>query len=123
MQTSDYLELPYHRIIQPDESGFWSARVLELDGVFSEGETAAVAAENLNVAMGLWIEHEIEAGNAIPKPWGATRSGDIRLRLPRSLHADAALRAKIEGVSINYLIATALTTYLSQPAGSEKKAS
>ena len=41
--------------------------------------------------------------------------GDIRLRLPRSLHASAALRAKIEGVSLNYLIATAVTSYLSQP--------
>jgi predicted RNase H-like HicB family nuclease len=116
MQTTDYLALPYHRIIQPDESGYWSARVLELDGVFSEGDTAAEAAENLNVAMGLWIDHELAAGHAIPRPWGANRSGDIRLRLPRSIHANAALRAKVEGVSLNYLIATAVTAYLSQPA-------
>ena len=32
MQTADYLELPYHRVIQPDKSGYWSAHVLELDG-------------------------------------------------------------------------------------------
>ena len=57
--VSEYLDLPYHRVIQPDESGFWSAHVLELDGVFSEGETAAEAAENLGLAMGLWIEHEL----------------------------------------------------------------
>ena len=68
MQTADYLELPYHRIVQPDEGGFWSAHVLELDGVFSEGATAAEAAENLNVAMGLWIETELEAGHSIAKP-------------------------------------------------------
>lgn len=122
MQATDYLELPYHRVIQPDESGYWSARVLELDGVFSEGETAAEAAENLNIAMGLWIDHELAEGHAIPRPWGATRSGDIRLRLPRSLHANAALRAKIEGVSLNYLIATAVTAYLSQPAAPQERA-
>ncbi len=116
METADYLELPYHRIIQPDESGCWSAHVLELDGVFSEGDTAAEAAENLNVAMGLWIDHELATGHSIPQPWGADRSGDIRLRLPGSLHADAAMRAKVEGVSLNYLIGTALTAYLSQPA-------
>ena len=116
MQTADYLDLPYHRVIQPDEGGYWSAHVLELDGVFSEGESAAEAAENLNVAMGLWIDHELAEGHAIPQPWGANRSGDIRLRLPKSLHANAALRARIEGVSLNYLIATALTAYLSQPA-------
>ena len=122
MQTTDYLELPYHRVIQPDESGLWSAHVLELDGVFSEGETAAEAAENLNLAMGLWIDHELAEGHDIPRPWGANRSGEIRLRLPRSLHATAALRAKIEGVSLNYLIATALTAYLSQPTISQEKA-
>lgn len=93
-----------------------------MDGVFSEGETAAEAAENLNIAMGLWVDHELTAGHRLPKPWGANRSGDIRLRLPRSLHANAALRAKIEGVSLNYLVATALTAYLSQPATPEEKA-
>ena len=74
MQTADYLQLPYHRIIQPDRSGYWSAHVLELDGVFSEGESAAEAAENLNVAMGLWIDHELAEGHPIPQ-WGADRSG------------------------------------------------
>ena len=122
MQTADYLQLPYHRIIQPDRSGYWSAHVLELDGVFSEGESAAEAAENLNVAMGLWVDHELAAGHSIPGPWGGNRSGDIRVRLPRSLHANAALRAKIEGVSLNYLIATALTAYLSQPVAAGEAA-
>ncbi len=68
MDTADYVELPYHRVIRPDESGYWSAHVLELDGVYSEGETAAQAAENLNVAMGLWIVHELVEGHAIPRP-------------------------------------------------------
>ena len=68
MQTTDLLDLPYHRVIQPDESGYWSAGVLELDGVFSEGASAAEAAENLNVAMGLWIDHELAEGHPIPKP-------------------------------------------------------
>lgn len=68
MRATDYLQLPYHRVVQRDESGFWSAHVLELDGVFSEGETAAQAAENLNVAMRLWIDHELATGHAIPSP-------------------------------------------------------
>ena len=74
MQLADYLKLPYHRIIRPDESGYWSARVLELDGVLSEGETVAEAAENLNVAMGLWIDHVLAQGRAIATPVG-TPSG------------------------------------------------
>ena len=72
MQPADYLRLPYHRIIEPDESGYWSSHVVELDGVFSEGETAVQAAENLNVAMELWIDHELAEGHAIPGPWAAS---------------------------------------------------
>ena len=70
MQPADYLRLPYHRIIEPDEAGYWSARVPELDGVFSEGKTAAEAAQNLNAAMALWIHHELADGHHLPKPQG-----------------------------------------------------
>ena len=68
MQATDYLKLPYRRVVREDASGYWSACVLELDGVFSEGATASAAVGNLNVAMGLWIDHELAAGRAIPKP-------------------------------------------------------
>ena len=119
--VAEYLELPYHRVIQPDESGLWSAHVLELDGVFSEGETAEEVARNLNVAMGLWIEHELAHDHSIPEPWGGgERSGDLRVRMPRSLHARAATRAKIEGVSLNYLVVTALAEYMERPAAASE---
>lgn len=119
--VAEYLELPYHRVIQPDESGLWSAHVLELDGVFSEGESAEEAAHNLNVAMGLWIEHELALDHAIPEPWAAgERSGDLRVRMPRSLHSRAATRAKIEGVSLNYLVVTALAEYMERPAAARE---
>ncbi len=72
MQSADYLRLPYHRIIEPDEGGYWSAHVLELDGVFSEGKTAAEAADNLNSAMALWIDHEFAEGRPIPGPRAAS---------------------------------------------------
>lgn len=71
MQLADYLRLPYHRVVRRDESGFWCAHVLELDGVFSEGETAAQAAENLNAAISLWIDHELAEGHPIPSPWNS----------------------------------------------------
>ena len=72
MQPGEYLKFPYHRVVQRDESGFWSAHVLELEGVFSEGETAAQAAENLNAAMELWIDHELAEGHPIPSPGAAS---------------------------------------------------
>ncbi|MXW23812.1 MAG: type II toxin-antitoxin system HicB family antitoxin [Chloroflexi bacterium] len=117
LTVAEYLELPYHRVIQPDESGLWSANVLGLDGVCLEGESAEEAAHNLNVAMGLWIEHELALDHSIPEPWNAgDRSGDLRVRMPRSLHSRAATRARIEGVSLNYLVVTALAEYMERPA-------
>ena len=68
--VAEYLELPYHRVVQPDASGLWSAHVLELDGVFTEGATAAEAVANLGTAMSLWIEHELARNRPVPEPRG-----------------------------------------------------
>ena len=76
MSTIDeYLSLPYRRVIERDASGLWSAHVAELDGVFSEGETAAEAVANLDTPMSLWIEHELARGHPIPRP--ARRSARV----------------------------------------------
>lgn len=66
--VADYLALPYRRIIELDVTGLWSGRVLEFDGVFSEGTTADEAAANLELAMRFWIEHELDRGRALPEP-------------------------------------------------------
>ena len=68
MDIDDYLRRPYTRILESDETGAWSARVLELDGCFSGGDTPDEANRNLGEAMRLWIEFEIERGHDIPDP-------------------------------------------------------
>ena len=57
-KVEDYINLPYNYIIQPinDESGFYFyARILELDGCQSTGNTFEEAYKNIKDAMIDWI--------------------------------------------------------------------
>ena len=57
-KVEDYLELPYNFIVQlvKDESGFYFyARVLELDGCQSTGESFEEAYENVKEEIRSWI--------------------------------------------------------------------
>lgn len=103
--VKEYMELPYNYIIQPinDESGFYYyARVLELDGCQSTGETFEEAYENLRDAMEGWIESKLEGGFEVPLPVGYDDfSGKFVVRIPKSLHYRLSVEAEQEGVSLN----------------------
>jgi predicted RNase H-like HicB family nuclease len=105
MTVKEYLELPYHIIIQHlvDESGdYYFSTVQELDGCMSHGETYDEAFENIQEAMEGWIETKLEGGFSVPVPINESEySGKFVLRLPKSLHARLALEAEKEGVSLN----------------------
>ena len=104
-KVEDYLELPYNFIVQlvKDESGFYFyARVLELDGCQSTGETFEEAYENVKEAMRGWIETNLEAGFEIPLPVGYDDfSVKFIVRIPKSLHYRLSIEAEQEGVSLN----------------------
>lgn len=101
----EYLNLPYNYIVQPvnDESGsYFYARVLELDGCQSTGDTFEEAYENLKDAMKGWIEAKLEGGFEVPLPVGYDDfSGKFVVRIPKSLHYKLAVEAEQEGVSLN----------------------
>lgn len=103
--VNDYLNLPYNYIIQPvnDESGFYFyARVLELDGCQSTGETFNEAYNNLKDAMKGWIQAKLEGGFEVPLPVGYEDfSGRFVVRIPKSLHFKLTVEAEQEGVSLN----------------------
>ena len=100
-----YMNLGYNYIIQPisDESGtYYYARVLELDGCQSTGETFEEAYNNLREAMAGWIEVKLEAGYDIPLPKEASDfSGKFVVRIPKTLHYRLSIEAEKEGVSLN----------------------
>ena len=104
-KVKDYMNLPYNYIVQPitDESGYYFyARVLELDGCQSTGETFEEAYENLREAMEGWIETKLEGGFEVPLPVGYDDfSGKFIVRIPKSLHYRLSVEAEQEGVSLN----------------------
>ena len=99
------MELPYNYIVQPikDESGeYFYAKVLELDGCQSTGDTFEEAYENLKEAMEGWIEAKLEGGFEVPLPVGYDDfSGKFIVRIPKSLHYKLSVEAEQEGVSLN----------------------
>ena len=105
MDVMEYMNLPYNYIIQPmdDESGkYYYARVLELDGCQSDGNTFDEAYENLREAMKGYLETKIQNNIDIPKPQNAQDySGKFVVRIPKTLHQSLAIEAEQEGVSLN----------------------
>ncbi|MCL2087852.1 MAG: type II toxin-antitoxin system HicB family antitoxin [Oscillospiraceae bacterium] len=86
-----------------DESGdYFYARVLELDGCQSHGNTIDETYENIREAMEGWIEIKLEYGDEIPVPISNNAfSGRFNLRIPKSLHSRLVIEAQTEGVSLN----------------------
>ncbi|WP_213997183.1 type II toxin-antitoxin system HicB family antitoxin [Tepidanaerobacter syntrophicus] len=100
-----YMSLPYTYVIQQitDESGtYYYARILELDGCQSTGDTFEDAYESIKEAMEGWLEVKLQHGDPIPEPIGdESFSGKFVIRLPKSLHKKLVVEAKKEGVSLN----------------------
>jgi antitoxin HicB len=102
---AEYLKKPYGRLLVPEEEGGYRAEIIEFPGCFAEGETAAEAAENLEDAAASWLEATIARGQTVPAPLDETEySGKLVVRLPKSLHRQAAFAANREGVSLNQFI-------------------
>lgn len=102
-----YLELPYRvEMFYSNEDEAWVARFPELPGCVADGATKSDALALAEEMKALWIETAANSGDPIPEPKPEpTHSGRLVLRLPRSLHEDAASQAAREQVSLNtYLV-------------------
>lgn len=81
------------------------ATVPELEGLSAFGNTPEEAAKELSEAKELYLEVLEEDGEEIPEPdLLKPYSGQLRLRLPRELHASLSERAKQESISLNTYI-------------------
>lgn len=99
------------RPLTPEEGGGWLIVYPDLPGCMSDGETVAEAIENGIDAVNAWIKAAHEAGREVPQP-GELPSGKFVARIPRSLHARLAARARQEGVSMNALVSAFLAESL-----------
>lgn len=117
MNTIDaYLALPYTiELIREDETT-WFARVVELPGCMTEGDSAADAVAMIQDAMAGWIELALADGRPIPPPSPRDEfSGKFVVRVPKSLHRDLVSAAAREQVSLNQYIATELARAVGRP--------
>ena len=104
MKTLDeYMALPYKIEIMPDaDEGGFAARLPELPGCITVGETKEDALANIEDAKRAWIEAAMEDGLSIPEPLSLDDySGQFKLRIPKSLHRSLAEHAREEGTSMN----------------------
>ena len=63
-----YLGLPYTVIVRRDEEGDYVARIEELPGCSTHGESPQEALENLEAVKTAWIEDCLDQGDTIPEP-------------------------------------------------------
>ncbi len=74
-----YLNLPYNVIIRKDPQGGYFAKVEELDGCITQGESHEETGANIREAMELWFEDALEGGSEIPLPVSYPRgNGSLR---------------------------------------------
>ena len=93
-----------------DEDNGFIAAIHGIQGLSAFGQTREEALFELNIASGAYFKSLKKAGRQLPDeekiiPY----SGQIRLRMPKGLHADLSYRAKDEGVSLNTYIVTLLS--------------
>ncbi len=124
-RLTDYLRLPYtiefrQEEAEEGEAPVWFARVVELPGCMTEGDSLEEAARMIQDAMAAWIEVALERGLPIPEPRSTEDySGRFVVRLPKSLHRELVAAARREGVSlnqwVNYLLSRAIDAEKSSP--------
>jgi antitoxin HicB len=88
-----------------EEDKVFVATVPEIEGLNAFGNTPEKAIKELNEAKELFIETMQEDYDSVPEPdLYKQHSGQLRIRIPKSLHASLSLDAKKEDISLNTYI-------------------
>lgn len=107
----------YSHVIQPisaEDGGGFMITFPDLPGCMSDGATQAEAGKNGRDAFLAWVSSVVHDGQEVPAPAFKLdailppASGKFVARVPKSLHARLAERAKREGVTMNALVVALL---------------
>lgn len=91
-----------------EDQGF-IATCPDFPGLSAFGETPEEALSEARTALELFIASLKASGDELPKPTECVDySGQIRLRMPKTLHSSLAYKADKEGVSLNTWLITLL---------------
>lgn len=100
-----YLDLPYTTEILPNGDGTFFAKVKELEGCMTEGDTWQEVYEMIEDAKRIWIEAALDYDEPIPEPvTDQSYSGKLVLRLGARLHRELSESAEKNGISLNLYI-------------------
>lgn len=110
MTPEEFLRRPYTRVLIPDtESGTFAAMIPEFPGCITQGDSPDEAYARLHEAALAWIEAAQDLGQSIPVPREENfYGGKFALRMPASLHKDAAEAAERDGTSLNQFAVAAI---------------
>jgi predicted HicB family RNase H-like nuclease len=123
-QAEYYANLPYTITIErrDDQGAYYVARVVELPDLLMTGVTPEEAVAELESVKKEWIATYLELGNKMPPPLKMrSLSGKFQIRLSPTLHEALALRAELDGVSLNKYINSALSRAVGQDEGRVKE--
>ncbi len=88
-----------------DEDRCYVARVPELPGCVTDGNTLEEAAAHAQEAIQSYIQSLDEQGKPLPNPIASKKfSGKIPLRIDPELHRELAISAHVDGESLNKFI-------------------
>jgi len=105
------------RPLTKEEGGGYLISFPDFTECISDGETPEEALRNGMDALAETIAALEDMGLPVPAPGsGGAFSGKFIQRVPRSLHARLAARARQEGVSMNALV----TTFLAESLGARE---
>ena len=92
-----------------DEDNSFVATIPGVQGLSALGATREEALTELFVAADAYFDAMADAGKPLPLPKKViSYSGQLRLRLPRRLHAELSQEAENENISLNTYIITLL---------------
>jgi predicted RNase H-like HicB family nuclease len=118
----------YSYVISPlsvDDGGGFLITFPDLPGCMSDGDTEQEALTNGREAFAAWVSARVHAGKPVPAPNYTPEpipeaSGRFVTRLPKSVHAKLAQRARAEGVSLNTLVLSYIAEGLGRAANKGK---
>jgi antitoxin HicB len=112
----DLSQYPFEiRALAEEDGGGYLISFLDFSECISDGETPEEAILNGRDALEETIAALESLNLPVPEPGsGGSYSGKFVQRVPRSLHARLAMRAKQEGVSMNALVTTLLAEGLTR---------
>lgn len=111
------------RIVWSDEDGGYIATSPEFKDLSAFGATAQEAAAQFESVVLVAIETYRDSGWVLPEPKRVhEHSGQLRVRLPKSLHGRLADEAERDGVSLNTLIVTFLSERVGESHASHRMA-